>query len=98
MRDFITTDVAALHRANTRPTLVVVAECDCQCPPGDGAVIAGGNGNAKLVSLADLSHLLRQTAVDGFLDYPRQLTQPMDDRVVTAVCDWMAGQRGRVSR
>ena len=98
LRDFITTDIAALHRTNTLPTLVVVAERDCQCPPGDGAVIAGNNGNATLVSLADLSHLLRQTTVDGFLDYPRQLTQPMDDRVVTAVCDWMTGQPGQVSR
>ncbi len=89
MRDFITSDVDSLHQDNKRSTLVVAAERDCQCPPGDGAVIAGYNPNASLVSLADLSHLLRATTVDGFLDYPRQLTQPMDDRVGAAICDWM---------
>jgi pimeloyl-ACP methyl ester carboxylesterase len=92
MRDFLTADVAALHRENTRPTLVLVAGRDCQCPPADGAVIAQLNSQATLVVLDDLSHLLRHGATDGFSDYARQLKQPMDPRVTAIVREWLNDQ------
>lgn len=93
MRDFLTSDVAALHAQNTRPTLVLVAARDAQCPPADGVAIAASNPNATLVTLDDLSHLLRHTTKDGFDDYARQLSQPMDARVAATICDWFGTVR-----
>lgn len=90
LRDFLTEDVAALHQANTRPTLVLAAGHDCQCPPADAAKIAALNPQADLVQIDDLSHLLRATAQTGFVDYKKQLTQPMDPRVAKALCGWIA--------
>jgi pimeloyl-ACP methyl ester carboxylesterase len=90
LRDFLTADVAALHRTNQRPTLVLAAERDCQCPPADAADIARMNPQARLAQIDDLSHLLRATSEAGFLDYKRQLSQPMDPRVADLVCAWLA--------
>ncbi len=92
LRDFITADVAAIHRANQRPTLVVVAARDAQCPPEDGAKIAALNPKAELVVLEDLSHLLRHTTVDGFDDYLRQLKSENDPRPAEVVVEWLTRQ------
>lgn len=90
LRDFLTADVAALHRTNQRPTLVFAAGRDCQCPPADAAKIAQMNPQARLAQIDDLSHLLRATSEAGFMDYKRQLSQPMDPRVADFVCAWLA--------
>lgn len=90
LRDFLTADVAALHRANQRPTFVLAGGYDCQCPPSDAATIAQMNPQAQLLQIDDLSHLLRATTEVGFLDYKRQMSQPMDPRVANAVCAWLA--------
>lgn len=90
LRDFLTADVAALHRTNQRPTLVLAAGRDCQCPPADAADIARMNPQARLAQIDDLSHLLRATSEFGFMDYKRQLSQPMDTRVAESVCAWLA--------
>ncbi|KQB97777.1 hypothetical protein AL073_02245 [Loktanella sp. 1ANDIMAR09] len=90
LRDFLTADVAALHRTNQRPTLVLAAVRDCQCPPADAADIARMNPQARLAQIDDLSHLLRATSEFGFMDYKRQLSQPMDPRVAGSVCAWLA--------
>ena len=92
LRDFLTADVAAVHRANQRPTFVLAAGRDRQCPPSDAQMIAEMNPQAQVLDIADLSHLLRATTDTGFLDYKRQLSQPMDPRVATAVSGWLAAQ------
>jgi pimeloyl-ACP methyl ester carboxylesterase len=90
LRDFLTVDVAALHRTNQRPTFVLAAGRDCQCPPSDAATIAQMSPQAQLLQIDDLSHLLRATAEVGFMDYKRQMLQPMDPRVATVICAWLA--------
>jgi pimeloyl-ACP methyl ester carboxylesterase len=92
LRDFMEADVRELQLRQTLPTLVLVAAEDVQCPPEDGAVIAGSNPNAELQVIDRLSHLLRRTEAPGLLDYPRQLKAPMDDRVPKAVAAWLDKQ------
>jgi len=92
LRDFLTADVAALHRTNQRPTFVLAAGRDCQCPPSDAATITEMNPQAQLREIADLSHLLRATTAAGLLDYKRQLSGPIDPRVATAVCAWFGAE------
>ncbi|MEL6838907.1 MAG: alpha/beta fold hydrolase [Pseudomonadota bacterium] len=95
LRDFIQSDLDAIHRSNQRPTLLVVAEHDAQCPPEDGAKIAALNPKAELVQISGLSHILRATNDDGLADYMRQLKQPNDPRVAAVVIDWLVRQEGR---
>ncbi len=95
MRDFLTSDVAALHAGNTRPTLVIGAARDAQCPPKDAQTIASQNPAASLTVLSDLSHLLRHTVHDGMGDYQRQLDAPVDTRVAQAMIAWLDGQLGK---
>lgn len=89
LRDFITADTVALHATNIAPSLVLSAAFDAQCPPEDGAKIAGLNPQAKHVLLDGLSHLLRQTDAFDFADYPRQLGVPQDPRVAKEIVTWL---------
>lgn len=89
LRDFITADLAAIHGANTAPTLVISAEFDAQCPPEDGAKIAALNPNAEHVGLDGLSHLLRRTDGPEFADYARQLGAAQDPRVGQRIVEWL---------
>lgn len=89
LRDFVNADIRAIHASNERPTLIIVAEHDAQCPPEDGARIAALNPNADLVELDGLSHILRATDTDDMGDYLRQLKMPNDPRVGAAVADWL---------
>ena len=92
VRDFLDADIAAVHEANTQPTLVIAAGRDCQCPPPDGAKIAAMNANATHFLIDDLSHMLRHTEVDGFADYHRQMRQPVDGRVLPLMTQWLDRQ------
>lgn len=92
LRDFATSDVARIHSENKRPTLLIVAENDVQCPPEDGAKIAKTNQLAKLVEIPELSHILRHTTKADLADYARQLTEPQDPRVAQTVTHWLLQQ------
>lgn len=92
LRDFIKADLDAIHGSNQRPTLVIVAEQDAQCPPEDGAKIAALNPAATLVELSGMSHILRPTQTNDFTDYLRQLKHPTDPRVGDAVTQWLLAQ------
>jgi pimeloyl-ACP methyl ester carboxylesterase len=89
LRDLMRADPVAIHASNQRPTLLVVAEQDAQCPPEDGAKIAELNPRAKLVVIEGLSHLLRNANQPGFADYARQLREPLDERVGAAIVQWL---------
>lgn len=89
LRDLMRADPVAIHASNQRPTLLVVAEQDAQCPPEDGAKIAEINPRAKLVVIEGLSHLLRNANQPGFADYARQLREPLDERVGAAIVQWL---------
>ncbi|MEL6683208.1 MAG: alpha/beta fold hydrolase [Pseudomonadota bacterium] len=89
LRDFVQADLKAIHRSNQRPTLLIVAEHDAQCPPEDGAAIAALNAQAELIQLSGLSHILRGTDTDSLTDYARQLKQPNDPRVAETVIGWL---------
>lgn len=92
LRDFVTADLPAIHRANTRPTLVIGAEFDLQCPPQDAATIAALNPRAEHIEIKALSHLLRETRSADLADYPRQLGEPNDPRVAETILDWLDRQ------
>lgn len=94
LRDFIMADLAAVHRANTAPTLVISAACDAQCRPQDGARIAAMNVQARHVMLCGLSHILRPTVTFDIADYARQLQLPQDPRVGEAIVRWLDGEFG----
>ncbi|MDX8348551.1 alpha/beta fold hydrolase [Cognatiyoonia sp. IB215446] len=92
LRDFVAADLDAIHRSNQRPTLLIVAAHDAQCPPEDGARIAALNAQAELRQISGLSHILRPTDNDSLADYPRQLKIPNDPRVAETVLDWLRRQ------
>jgi pimeloyl-ACP methyl ester carboxylesterase len=93
LRDLMEVDPADHYKDNTRPTLVLAAELDAQCPPEDGAKIAAMNPNSKLIVIDGLSHLLRDAKEPGFADYARQLREPMDKRVGAAITQWLSAVR-----
>lgn len=89
LRDFSLSEPEASHRANRRPTLILSALMDVQCPPGDGAKIAKMNPNATLIEVPEVSHILRHTTVKGVVDYHRQIAEPVDARVGAALENWL---------
>lgn len=94
LRDLLMLDNRAVHRGHGRPTLLVVAGRDVQCPPGDGAAIAALISGATLVEMPDLTHLLRTETgpPEGFAGYRAQLARPIAPEVAQAVCAWLGVQ------
>ena len=92
LRDFVNADLGSIHRSNQRPSLIMVAEHDAQCPPEDGAKIAALNPTAELVTVTGLSHILRPAENKDLADYPRQLSLSNDPRVGEIVSNWLIQQ------
>jgi len=93
LRDFMTLDAAAIHRANAKPTLLIVAGKDVQCPPDDGARIKALCPQADLVRIDDLTHLLRRSDdPPGLAHYAKQLHEPMSGEVAAVMLEWLAAQ------
>ena len=92
LRDFIKSDPAQVHQSYSIPTLILTAEHDAQCEPGDGAVIAALGPNRTNVILTSLSHILRQTDRRDVMDYPRQIESPIDPLVGRSIVAWIDEQ------
>ncbi len=91
IRELLDINPAAVFARVKCPTLIVVAGADVQCPPEDGAEIAGLIGkNATHVVISGLSHLLRiEGQATGFSDYGTQLKSPLANEVQGAVAAWL---------
>ncbi|MCF6271820.1 MAG: lysophospholipase [Rhodobacteraceae bacterium] len=94
IRELLDVNPAAVFTRVKCPTLIVVAGADVQCPPEDGAEIAGLIGeNATHILIPDLSHMLRfEGEKHGFADYGEQLKRPMEPVVIKAVAEWILAQ------
>lgn len=76
------------------PVLAVAGGKDLQAPPQDLGTIAALLGDhARTVLIDDLSHLLRSQPGPATLrSYRRDVTRPVDPRVIAAITDWL-GER-----
>jgi len=93
LRDFLSWDFAAIYRGLDVPVLLIVAGKDVQCPPEDGAAIAGLVPRASLREHADLTHLLRRSELPaGLADYRAQLKRPIDPCVGQDMVAWLDSQ------
>lgn len=93
MREFLAYDPKPVLRSTTAPLLAITGSKDVQVNPADiGTIeaIAGDHTTAVLVN--DVDHILRtETApVSNPKRYKKQITQPIDDRVVDAIVTWLA--------
>ncbi len=96
LRDFLRSDNRAVHAANRLPTLLIAAEKDLQCDPADAAVIAALNPAATVVTLPDMTHVLRRKAgAHSFADYPDLIAGPVDPQVGSEIVAWLRRQAGR---
>lgn len=96
LRDLIRADARAIHRTNARPTLLLVAGKDVQCPPGDGAAIRALCPQADLTVVPDLTHLLRiNPGAPGLASYPAEMERPMAPVVAETVVGWLDRQQAR---
>lgn len=75
-------------------TLVIAAEKDVQCLPGDAKKIAELNPDlVTTTSIPDLSHLLKQElGKASILRYGYLFKKPVDERVVSAIVTWLESQ------
>jgi uncharacterized protein len=99
LRDFLRSDNRAVHAANRLPTLLVAAEKDIQCDPADAEAIAALNPAAAVVTLQDMTHVLRRKAgLHSFADYPDLIAGPVDPQVGSEIVAWLRGQAGPAER
>jgi len=75
-------------------TLAIAAEKDVQCLPGDAMKIAHLNPElVTAITIPDLSHLLKQElGKASILRYGFLFKKPVDERVVTAIVNWLDSQ------
>ncbi len=93
LRDFLRSDNRAVHAANRLPTLLVAAEKDIECRAEDAAEIAALNPSAEVVTLADMTHVLRRkTGGHSLADYAQLVGGPVDPTVGAAVVSWLSRQ------
>ena len=81
------------------PVLIVQGQKDLQVPPGEGeryaeALREAGNDEVTLEQMPDLNHLLRHHPEEPNMAY-RHLDEPVDERVLIAISDWLAAQVSR---
>ncbi len=93
-REFMAYDPAPDLARLAVPVLAVAGNKDLQAPPEDLDAIAALLGDrARTVLVDDLSHILRSQPGPATLrSYRRDVTRPVDARVVSAVTDWL-GER-----
>jgi hypothetical protein len=95
-REFMAYDPRPDLARLTVPVLAVGGGKDLQSPPEDvGAVAAALGDRARTVVIDDLSHILRSQAGPATLrSYRRDVSRPVDPRVVRAVVDWLRDHAG----
>jgi hypothetical protein len=94
-REFMAYDPAPDLARLAVPVLAVAGGKDLQAPPQDLDTIAALLGDrARTVLIDDLSHILRSQPGPATLrSYRRDVTRPVDARVVSAVIDWLRERR-----
>lgn len=92
MREFIAYDPTPVIRATTSPILAITGTKDVQVNPDDIDAIASIVGARGLaLKISDVDHILRAepAPISNPKHYKRQLTKPIDPRVVEAVVTWL---------
>lgn len=99
-REFMAYDPRPDLRRITVPVLAVAGGKDLQAPPEDLAVVGALLGDlATTVLLDDVSHLLRSQPGRATLrSYRRDVTRPVDPRVLGAVVDWLRARTAPAPR
>ncbi len=96
LRDFLRSDNRAIHAANRLPTLLIAAEKDIQCDAADALAIAALNPAAAVISLPDMTHVLRRKpGAHSFADYPDLIAGPVDPQVGSEIVAWLCRQAER---
>ena len=96
LRDFLRSDNRAIHAANRLPTLLIAAEKDIQCDAADALAIAALNPAAAVISLPDMTHVLRRKpGAHSFADYPDLIAGPVDPQVGSEIAAWLCRQAER---
>lgn len=90
-REFLAYDPQEDLRRLTVPVLAVTGSKDLQVKPSDLAVIAEAvRGPVEVHEVPDVSHILRNQPGEASLSaYKKELRQPVDQRVVSLVVDWV---------
>jgi hypothetical protein len=96
-REFMTYDPASDLARLTVPVLAVAGGKDLQAPPQDLTTLADLLGTrADTVLIDDLSHILRaQPGTPTLRTYRRDVTRPVDPRVLSLVVDWLVAHSRR---
>lgn len=76
------------------PVLIIQGQKDLQVPPVEGeryaeALREAGNDQVTLNQLSELNHVLRHHPEEPSMAY-RHLDEPVDDRVLRAISDWLS--------
>jgi alpha/beta superfamily hydrolase len=93
MREFLAYDPKPVLRSTTSPLIAITGSKDVQVNPADIDTIEAITGDhATAVLVNDVDHILRtETApVSNPKKYKKQITQPIDSRVVDTVVRWLA--------
>ena len=93
MREFIDYDPEPVMRATKTPLLAITGTKDVQVDAEDLEEVALVVGDrAEVWVIDDLDHILRYEPepVSNPKKYKKQIEQPIDGRVITAVTDWLA--------
>jgi hypothetical protein len=90
-REFMAYDPAPDLARLRVPVLAIAGGKDLQAPPQDLSTIATVLGDrARTVLIEDLSHILRdQAGAPTLRSYRRDVTRPVDPRVLSTVVDWL---------
>ncbi len=95
MREFIAYDPKVAMAAATAPMLALTGSKDVQVDPADLPVIATTAGDADVLEVSDVDHILRHEsgAISNPRHYSKQARNPIDPRVTEAVVGWLAELR-----
>lgn len=92
MREFLAYDPKPVLRSTTSPLLAITGSKDVQVNPADIDTIDAISGDhATAILVADVDHILRTETglVSNPKKYKKQITQPIDSRVVEAIVTWL---------
>lgn len=91
MREFLAYDPLPGLSSASVPLLAITGSKDVQVDPADLATVAQTAPRARVLRVDDVDHILRHEAgaVSNPRHYGRQVKQPLDAGVITAVLEWL---------
>lgn len=92
MREFLAYDPKPVLRSTTSPLLAITGSKDVQVNPADIDTIDAISGDhATAILVSDVDHILRTETdpVSNPKKYKKQITKPIDSRVVEAIVTWL---------